>query len=89
MDSENRDLRKPVTLAVAAEVLAERYPEYAFTARQLRQFVQMGKLPYLPIECENERVRGRMRRNGERPTQIFVRVAQLVDAFKRMEKRFV
>ncbi len=89
MDSENRDLRRPVTLMVAADLLAECYPDYAFTARQLRQFVQMGKLPYLAVEPEYAKVRGRRRKNGENPTQIFVRVGQLVDAFKRMEKRFV
>ena len=89
MDAENKDLRKPVTLRVAAKALEDKYPEYAFSEAQLRRFVQMGKLPYLPVECENVKVRGRMRKNGERPTQIFVRVAQIVEAFRRMEKRFV
>ena len=89
MEAENKDLRKPVTLWVAAKALEEKYPEYAFSEAQLRRFMQMGKLPYLSVECENERVRGRRRKNGERPTQIFVRVGQLLDAFKRMEKRFV
>ena len=89
MDTEkNTDLRRPVPLSVAAGVLDEKFPEYAFSEAQLRRFVQMGKLPYLSVECENERVRGRRRKNGERPTQIFVRVGQLVDAFKRMERRF-
>lgn len=71
----------PVPLNEAARVLAEEYPEYAFSARRLRTLVQNGAVPSVtpPRGVLASKRRGR-------PVSILVRVRDLVRAFRSWER---
>lgn len=71
----------PVPLNVAAQMLANEYPEYAFTERKLRTFVQNGAVPSVlaPRGVLASKRRGR-------PVSILVRVRDLVRAFQSWER---
>lgn len=76
-----RDLtRVPVSLAEAEALLLERFPEYAFTARQLRQMVQTGAVPCVQVR------RPLPHRGCGRPVSLLVRVADLVQRFRSWER---
>lgn len=77
-----RDLtRVPVSLSEAEAILAERFPEYAFTARKLRQMVQTGAVPSVQVRRPVSGYRG-----AGRPVSLLVRVADLVQRFRSWEK---
>lgn len=71
----------PVPLKQAARLLEERYPEFAFSERQLRTMVKNGQVPRLLPP------RGVVNRRGvHRSVSILVRVADLVRCFRSWER---
>ena len=70
----------PVPLSDAARILRERFPEHAYSARQLRQMAQNGSVPCVMQE------RPGVRRLG-RPVNIRVRVKHLVQRFESWERK--
>lgn len=73
--------RVPVSLPVAARVLQERFPEFAYSERRLRTMVQNGLVPFVH---EPRGVCGRC--NAGRAVSIKVRVRDLVQRFKTWER---
>lgn len=70
--------KNPVSLAVAAERLREVYPEYAFSARTLREMCDARSIPCLLLPSK-----GMVRK-----CRYFVRVGQLVEFFKTKENKY-
>lgn len=68
-------LRKPVSLSEAAAVLAERYPEYAFSARKLREMCDAKTVRCLLRPCKSKS-----------RCMYYVRVGELLNAFNSWER---
>ena len=68
---------RPIGLAKAAAMLRERYPRWAFCTDELRHFCVMRAVPYVEIP----------RAGRIRPVVWKVRVADLLKAFRKMERR--
>lgn len=71
----NAELKKPISLGEAEVLLKQYYPEYSFTVNQLRQMCLQQSIPFLPVPRG-----GRVRK-----VSYFVRVADLVACWKKME----
>lgn len=84
MEDEVQIPKKPISLKEAARVLEARYPEWAFSERQLRTMAENGQIPTV---MPPRGVHGR--RNAKRSATFLVRVPRLLSCFHSWEKPVV